>query len=108
MSVKTILIAHRQAAIRDRFAAALADARHAFVTADSEAAVFAAFYKSSEPISLVLVDLGLHRLQLVGLAAHQHHVRAQRGEFVRAAAADARAAAGDDEHLACEQVRRED
>jgi CheY-like chemotaxis protein len=59
LSAKTILIAHRQAAIRDRFAAALADARHAFMTADSEAAVFAAFDKSSEPISLVLVDLGL-------------------------------------------------
>ena len=59
MSVKTILIAHRQAAIRDRFAAALADARHAFVTADSEAAVFAAFLSTSEPISLALVDLGL-------------------------------------------------
>jgi CheY-like chemotaxis protein len=59
LSVKTILIAHRQAAIRDRFAAALADARHAFVTADSEAAVFAAFSSSSEPISLAIVDLGL-------------------------------------------------
>jgi uncharacterized protein (TIGR02266 family) len=59
MSAKTILIAHRQAAVRDRFAAALADARHAFVTADSEAAVLNAFTNAPEPISLALVDLGL-------------------------------------------------
>jgi uncharacterized protein (TIGR02266 family) len=59
MSAKTILIAHRQAVVRERFAAALADARHAFVTADSEAAVLEALAKTAEPISLVLVDLGL-------------------------------------------------
>jgi ActR/RegA family two-component response regulator len=59
MSVKTILIAHRQASVRDRFAAALADARHAFVLADTEAAVFETFGAKQEPISLVLVDLGL-------------------------------------------------
>jgi CheY-like chemotaxis protein len=59
MSAKTILIAHRQAAVRDRFAAALAEARHAFVTADSEPAVLGAFAATREPISLVLVDLGL-------------------------------------------------
>jgi CheY-like chemotaxis protein len=59
LSVKTILIAHHQTAVRDRFAAALSDARHAFVTAESEAAVFDAFAKSPDPISLVLVDLGL-------------------------------------------------
>jgi CheY-like chemotaxis protein len=59
MSAKTILIAHRHAAIRDRFAAALADARHTFVLADSETAVFQIFGSSTEPISLALVDLGL-------------------------------------------------
>jgi len=61
MSVKTILIGHRQAAVRDRFAAALADARHAFVTADSAAGVLGAFAGAAEPeaISLALVDLGL-------------------------------------------------
>src|SRR6185295_10549033 len=59
MSAKTILIAHRQAAVRDRFAAALADARHAFVLAESEPAVFQTFASSPEPISLALVDLGL-------------------------------------------------
>jgi len=61
MSARTILIAHRQAAVRDRFAAALADARHAFVTADSEAAVLRAFTDAPAPISLILVDLGLAR-----------------------------------------------
>src|SRR5262245_16300619 len=59
MSAKTILIAHRQAAVRDRFAAALADARHAFVLADTDAAVLGAFAGGDEPVSLVLVDLGL-------------------------------------------------
>ena len=59
MSAKTILIAHRHAAIRDRFAAALADARHAFVLADRADAVFQTFVSSPEPISLALVDLGL-------------------------------------------------
>jgi len=58
-SAKRILIAHRHAAVRDRFAAALADARHAFVTADSEAAARRAMADSAAPISLVLVDLGM-------------------------------------------------
>src|SRR5437016_14660590 len=56
---KTILIAHRDAAVRDRFAAALADARHAFVLADSEAAARHAAADQRTPISLALVDLGL-------------------------------------------------
>ena len=59
MSAKTILIAHHLPAVRERFAAALADARHAFVTADSEAAVLTACANAPEPISLALVDLGL-------------------------------------------------
>jgi uncharacterized protein (TIGR02266 family) len=56
---KTILIAHRHAAVRDRFAAALADARHEYLTADSEAAAIAAVESAATPISLALVDLGL-------------------------------------------------
>ncbi len=55
---KTILIAHRQAAIRDRFAAALADARHAFVTADTDLSAREAA-SATPPVSLALVDLGL-------------------------------------------------
>jgi uncharacterized protein (TIGR02266 family) len=59
MSAKTILIAHRQAAVRDRFAAALADARHTFVTAADEDAAHDAAADPERPISLALVDLGL-------------------------------------------------
>jgi uncharacterized protein (TIGR02266 family) len=59
MHVKTILIAHRQSAVRDRYAAALADARHAFVTAGTEAAACAAAADTSTPVSLALLDLGL-------------------------------------------------
>jgi uncharacterized protein (TIGR02266 family) len=58
-SAKTILIAHRLPTVRDRFAAALADARHAFVTADSLATAQAAAADLATPISLALVDLGL-------------------------------------------------
>jgi uncharacterized protein (TIGR02266 family) len=56
---KTILIAHRQAAVRDRFAAALADARHGFVIAETEQAAQDAARDAGTPISLALVDLGL-------------------------------------------------
>ena len=60
MSVKTILVAHRSAAVRDRFAAALAEARHASVMAGSAAALAAA---AQEPpatlIDLAIVDLAL-------------------------------------------------
>jgi uncharacterized protein (TIGR02266 family) len=59
LAAKTILIAHRQAAVRDRFAAALADARHSYVTADTEAAVRRALSEAPESISLVLIDLEL-------------------------------------------------
>ncbi len=51
------------------------------------------------------LDLGLHAGKLVGLAAGDHDMRAQRGELVRRAAADAAAAAGDDHGLAFEQPR---
>jgi uncharacterized protein (TIGR02266 family) len=59
ISAKTILIAHREAAVRDRFAAALADGRHAFVVADSEQAARAAVGPGGPAVSLALVDLGL-------------------------------------------------
>lgn len=59
MSVKTILIAHRDASVRDRFAVALADARHQFVPADTETAARRAAADPAVPVSLVLVDLAL-------------------------------------------------
>ena len=59
MSTKTILIAHRHASIRDRFAVALADARHDFVMADSEAAAIQAAADTDRPISLAIIDLSL-------------------------------------------------
>jgi uncharacterized protein (TIGR02266 family) len=59
VSAKTILIAHRAAAVRDRFAVALADARHEFVMADTEASARAAVEHMGRPISLALIDLAL-------------------------------------------------
>lgn len=59
MSVKTILIAHRHAAVRDRFAAALADARHAFVMAETAGAALSSAADTASPVSLVLIDLGM-------------------------------------------------
>ena len=59
MSVKTILVAHRQASISDRFAAALADARHAFVQASTADGALAAIESTTAPVNLVLLDLGL-------------------------------------------------
>lgn len=56
---KTILIAHQTAHIRDRVAAALADARHDYVTADSAEAALSAVGDAARPISLAVVDLGL-------------------------------------------------
>jgi len=56
---KTILIAHRRPEIRDRFAAALADARHEYITAETTEAASAALAPGARPISLALVDLGL-------------------------------------------------
>jgi uncharacterized protein (TIGR02266 family) len=59
MNEKIILIAHRDAGVRDRFAAALADARHRYITADSEASARAALADGQAPVSLALIDLGL-------------------------------------------------
>lgn len=56
---KTILIAHRSAGIRDRIAAALADARHDYVTADNIEHAVAAVSDPAHPVSLALLDLGL-------------------------------------------------
>jgi uncharacterized protein (TIGR02266 family) len=72
---KTILIAHRQATVRDRFAAALADARHAYVVAASDAAAREAVGNRGAPISLALVDLGLAE----DGPAFVHALRAQAG-----------------------------
>jgi uncharacterized protein (TIGR02266 family) len=58
-SAKTILIAHRSQVVRDRFAVALADARHEFVMAETETATRAAVRQAVRPISLALIDLGL-------------------------------------------------
>lgn len=60
MSVhKTILIAHHHPDVRARFAAALADARHAYVMADTAAAAERAAADRTAPVNLALVDLGL-------------------------------------------------
>lgn len=59
MSVKTILVAHRALAVRDRFAAALADAKQEYLLAGGEAALRAALAGDRAPISLALLDLAL-------------------------------------------------
>jgi uncharacterized protein (TIGR02266 family) len=59
MSVKTVLVAHRAQAVRDRFAAALVDARHDAVGAESAAALGSALSHAARPVDLVLVDLSL-------------------------------------------------
>jgi len=59
MRQKTILIAHRRSDVRDRFAAALADAKHGFVSADNADQAIAAAADRHAPISLALVDAGL-------------------------------------------------
>jgi len=56
---KTILIAHHIAQIRDRVAAALADARHDYVTAETADAALDAVGDASRPISLAVVDASL-------------------------------------------------
>ena len=53
-------------------------------------------------------DFILHRAQLVGVAANQHHARAQRRQLVRRAAPNARAAARHHDDLTCQQAGRED
>jgi CheY-like chemotaxis protein len=55
-ATKIILIAHRDASVRDRFAAALADARHQYVTANSGADAVAAVNRAS----LAIIDVSLH------------------------------------------------
>ena len=59
MQDKIILIAHRDATVRERFAAALADARHTFVTAATAELANAAVRDAARPISLAVVDIGL-------------------------------------------------
>ena len=59
MQDKIILIAHRDATVRDRFAAALADARHTFVTAATAETADEAVRDAARPISLAVVDVGL-------------------------------------------------
>jgi uncharacterized protein (TIGR02266 family) len=59
LAAKTILIAHRQAAVRDRFAVALADAHHEFVIAESAQAATEAARTSAVPLSLALIDMTL-------------------------------------------------
>jgi len=56
---KTILIAHHAAEIRDRVAAALADARHDYVTAATADGALDAAGDAARPISLAVIDLGL-------------------------------------------------
>jgi uncharacterized protein (TIGR02266 family) len=59
MQDKIILIAHRDATVRERFASALADARHTFVTASTAETANAAVRDTVQPISLAVVDIGL-------------------------------------------------
>ena len=54
------------------------------------------------------LDLAFHLGELVGLAAGDHDMGAQRRDLVRRAAADAAAAAGHDHGLAFKQSRFED
>jgi len=59
MSVKTILVAHQMPSVRDRFAAALAEARHASVAAATAAELRAVLADQTTRVDLALVDLGL-------------------------------------------------
>ena len=59
MSVKTILVAHESAAVRERFRTALADARHESVIAAGAEEVRAAVGAGRAPVDLALLDLGL-------------------------------------------------
>ncbi|MCY1551020.1 hypothetical protein D9M68_873190 [compost metagenome] len=49
-------------------------------------------------------QLGRHNLQLLALAPDQRQARAQAGQLVRGAAAQATATAGDDDGLALEET----
>jgi CheY-like chemotaxis protein len=57
MSVKTILVAHPSASVRERISAALAEAQHACVAAPTAAVAMQTARRS--PVSLVLADAGL-------------------------------------------------
>jgi len=59
MSAKTVLVAHRVASVRDRFTAALADARHRYVSAASARDALAIVRRADPAVDLALVDLGL-------------------------------------------------
>jgi uncharacterized protein (TIGR02266 family) len=59
MTQKTILVAHRRSEVRDRFAAAFADARHGYISAESAQQAADAVGDRQIPISLALLDLGL-------------------------------------------------
>ena len=59
MSVKTILVAHQMPSVRDRFAAALAEARHASVAAATASELRAVLADQTTRVDLALVDLGL-------------------------------------------------
>jgi uncharacterized protein (TIGR02266 family) len=72
MSVKTILVAHRHAAVRDRFASALSEARHDAVLAASAREAERAVADRWRPINLVLLDLRLAS-DGVGLARTMRH-----------------------------------
>jgi uncharacterized protein (TIGR02266 family) len=59
-ATKLILLAHSDGAVRERFAAALADARHEYVTAVTATAAIAAVEHRDTPVSLAIIDLRLH------------------------------------------------
>ena len=61
MSVKTILIAHHSTEVRNRFAAALMEARQEYLLASSEPLLRAALAEGRPPVNLALVDLALAR-----------------------------------------------
>ena len=59
MSVKTILVAHQLAGVRDRFSAALAEARHLALEASTATEVYPRLDSPTSRIDLALLDLGL-------------------------------------------------
>jgi uncharacterized protein (TIGR02266 family) len=58
-SERVVLVAHHLAEVRDRFAAAIADARHACVGVQSEAEARAAAVDQTRRPHLALIDVGL-------------------------------------------------
>lgn len=59
-ATKLILLAHRDRAVRDRFAAALTDARHDYVTATTGDEAVVAAARRDPGVALALIDLRLH------------------------------------------------